>query len=113
MMVCIFLMFSAFFEIKIRYLFAAIAAASIAHEGTRGTGTRFFKKYLGCWVKISIYFVIAFIANQMFMGFYERAIESVSENSFNINLLFMISTNLVAGMAMMQTSGLGDEIVGV
>lgn len=113
MMVCIFLMFSAFFEIKIRYVFAAIAAASIAHEGTRGTGTRFFKKYLGCWVKIAIYFVIAFIANQMFMGFYERAIESVSENSFNINLLFMISTNLVAGMAMMQTSGLGDEIVGV
>lgn len=113
MMVCIFLMFSAFFEIKIRYLFAAIAAASIAHEGTRGTGARFFKKYLGCWVKIAIYFVIAFIANQMFMGFYERAIESVSENSFNINLLFMISTNLVAGMAMMQTAGLGDEIVGV
>lgn len=113
MMVCIFLMFSAFFEIKIRYIFAAIAAASIAHEGTRGTGTRFFKKYLGCWVKIAIYFVIAFMANQMFMEFYIRATEAASENGFNVNLLFMILTNMVAGMAMMQTSGLGDEIVGV
>jgi hypothetical protein len=113
MMVCIFLMFSAFFEIKIRYVFAAIAAASIAHEGTRGTGTRFFKKYLGCWVKIAIYFVIAFMANEMLIAFYLRAVESASENVFNINLLFMFLTNLVAGMAMMQTAGLGDEIVGV
>lgn len=113
MMVCIFLMFSAFFEIKIRYVFAAIAAASIAHEGTRGTGTRFFKKYLGCWVKIAIYFVIAFMANEMFMQFYGRAIDATTENGLNINLLFMILTNMVAGMAMMQTAGLGDEIVGV
>lgn len=113
MIVCIFLMFSAFFEVKIRYIFAAIAAAAIAHEGTRGTGVRYFKKYLACWVKIAIYFVIAMIAHQTFIAFYGRAVEAVTENGINLNLMFAVVTNLVAGMAMMQTSGLGDEIVGV
>ena len=113
MIVCIFLMFSAFFEVKIRYIFAAIAAAAIAHEGTRGTGVRYFKKYLACWVKIAIYFVIAMIAHQTFIAFYQRAVSSTTSNGINLNLMFAIVTNLVAGMAMMQTSGLGDEIVGV
>lgn len=113
MIICIFLIFSAFFEIKIRYIFAAIAAAAIAHEGTRGTGVRYFKKYLACWIKIAIYFVIAMIAHQTFIAFYARAVKSVTENGINLNLMFAVVTNLVAGMAMMQTSSLGDEIVGV
>lgn len=113
MIICIFLIFSAFFEIKIRYIFAAIAAAAIAHEGTRGTGVRYFKKYLACWVKIAIYFVIAMIAHQTFIEFYSRAVKAVTENGINLNLMFAVVTNMVAGMAMMQTSSLGDEIVGV
>lgn len=113
MLVCIFLMFSAFFEVKIRYIFAAIAAAAIAHEGTRGTGVRYFKKYLACWVKIAIYFVIAILAQKTFIAFYEKGVSATSVNGININLMFAIVTNMIAAMAMMQSSGLGDEIVGV
>lgn len=113
MLVCMFLIFSAFFEVKIRYIFAAIAAAAIAHEGTRGTGVRYFKKYLACWVKIAIYFVIAILAQKTFIAFYEKGVSATSVNGINIYLMFAIVTNMVAAMAMMQSSGLGDEIVGV
>lgn len=113
MLVCMFLIFSAFFEVKIRYIFAAIAAAAIAHEGTRGTGVRYFKKYFACWVKIAIYFVIAILAQKTFIAFYEKGVSATSVNGINIYLMFAIVTNMVAAMAMMQSSGLGDEIVGV
>ena len=113
MIICIFLMFSSLFEIRIRMIFAPIAVASIAHEGARGAGVRFLKKYLACYIKIAIYFAIAALGTMLTQYFFGRLdSELVGAKGIDINLILMLMANVVAGLAMMQSSGLGDEIVG-
>lgn len=104
--VCIFLMFSAIFEIKIRQLFAPIAVAAISYEGARGSGVRYLKKYLGCLFKIVIYFGIAGIGSALTRHFLSQI------GKDEINVVFALLSNVVAGLAMMQSGGIGDEILG-
>lgn len=104
--VCIFLMFSAIFEIKIRQLFAPVAVAAISYEGARGSGVRYLKKYLGCLFKIVIYFGIAGIGSSLTLHF----LGQIGDDE--INVVFALLSNVVAGLAMMQSGGIGDEILG-
>lgn len=121
MLISMFLIFSAVFEVKIRQIFAPAAVAVIAYEGSRSSGVRFLKKYLACFVKIAIYFLIAAIGAQLTVFFMAEILNNgISMTSTGamapksvMNLCMMIGANIVAAMSMMQSSGLGDEIVGV
>ena len=121
MLICMFLVFSAIFEVKLRQIFAPIAVAAIAYEGGRSTGVRFLKKYMACFVKIALYFTIAAIGAEMTIFFYYKVAtvkdfagtDGVMAPENVINLIMMIGSNIVAAMSMMQIGGLGDEIVGV
>ena len=121
MLISMFLIFSAVFEVKIRQIFAPAAVAVIAYEGSRSSGVRFLKKYLACFVKIAIYFLIAAIGAQLTVFFMaeilNNGISTTSTGAMDpksvMNLCMMIGANIVAAMSMMQSSGLGDEIVGV
>lgn len=113
MIIGIFLMFSAIFEVRIRQLFAPVAVATIAHEGARGGGVRFLKKYFACYIKIMIYFALAALGSMLTHYFLSNLTSGTSTGTgFNINLVLMLMSNVVAGLAMMQSGGLGDEIVG-
>lgn len=115
MLVCVFLMAIAVFELRIRQLFAPIAVAWISFEGSRANGTRFLKKYVACMIKIAIYFAIAAIGSEMTKFFFTQLGTSsggAGDASQAINLVLMLASNAFAAMAMMQSAGLGDEIVG-
>ena len=120
LLVCMFLIFSAIFEVKVRQIFAPVAVAAIAYEGGRSPGVRFLKKYLACFVKIALYFTIAAIGAEMTAFFFAKTTASapnIEDGKLTveaaINLVMMIGSNSVAAMSMMQIGGLGDEIVGV
>lgn len=113
MVICVFLMYSAIFEIKIRELFAPLAVTSIMVEGSRGSGARFLKKYAACFLKIAIYFAIAYLGMALTKYFFTKAIGDVNQTEMSLNMIYMLMSNVVAGMAMMQTGGLADEILGV
>ena len=106
MAVCVFLMFSAIFEIKIRQLFAPLAVAAISYEGARGSGVRYLKKYFGCFLKIVIYFGIAGIGSLLTIHFLKEV------DKGNMYVILTLLSNVVAGLSMMQSAGLGDEIIG-
>lgn len=114
MVISVFLMYSAIFEIKVRELFAPIAVASIQTEGGRSGGARYMKKYAACFLKIAIYFVLAFMGMYMTNYFYELAKGAAQSNGGELNMefIFMMMSNVVAAMAMMQTGGIADEVVG-
>ena len=116
LVICMFLIYSAIFELKIRQLFAPLAVASIAYEGGRSMGMRFLKKYLACFVKIAIYFFIAAIGSQMTQFFFLEVVGGTAAQDSPkamISILMMLLSNVIAAMAMMQSAGLGDEIIGV
>ena len=111
MVISVFLMYSAIFEIKIRELFAPIAVASIQTEGGRSGGARYLKKYAACFLKIAIYFALAYMGMFMTNYFYKEAV-NIGGGELNMKFIFMMMSNVVAAMAMMQTGGIADEIVG-
>lgn len=121
MLICIVLISTEIFWVKVRQIFAPIAVASIAYEGGRSSGARYLKKYLASFVKISIYFLIAAIGAQMTSFFLEKLIESATYAGPDgqitpeaaVYLVLMVGSNVIAAMAMMQSGGLADEIVGV
>lgn len=138
MLMGMFLIYSTMFEVKLRQFFAPMAVATIAGEGARSSGVRYIKKFFACYIKISIYFVVAGIGSMMTNFFYLKLAESVaglatvaaasgagapstdvalqmSSVQFNVylNLILMVMANIIAAMTMMQTGGLADEVIGV
>lgn len=118
MLLGMYLIIAAVFEVKIRQVFAPIAVATIASEGARSSGTRFLKKYVACFVKIAIYFFIAAIGADLTKYFFHALIAMPEEAdaksaTYVINLAMMLLSNIIASMAMLQSGGLGDEIVGI
>ena len=113
MVIGVFLMYSAIFEIKVRELFAPLAVSSIMIEGSRGSGARFLKKFAACYLKIAIYFVLAYFGMEATRFFFQKLGDTTAEaGGINLAFICMLMSNVVAGMAMMQTGGLADEIVG-
>lgn len=113
MVIGVFLMYSAIFEIKVRELFAPLAVSSIMVEGSRGSGARFLKKFAACYLKIAIYFVLAYFGMEATRFFFQKLGDTTAEaGGINLAFICMLMSNVVAGMAMMQTGGLADEIVG-
>lgn len=128
MLVALFLMYSAIFELKIRQILAPMAVATISFEGARGSGVRFLKKYLACFLKIAIYFLVAWIGYCLSMYFYKRIITNDKIDTANnkdkrkgaadvgapgvMDAIMMLLSNVVCAMAMMQTGGIADEVVG-
>lgn len=113
-----FMMYSAMFELKLREIFAPMAIASISYEGARSAGVRFIKKFLACFIKIAIYFVLAGLGTYMTYYFYQLFLlegtqATPGDNMAALYMVMMFLGNVVAGLAMMQTGGLADEIVGV
>lgn len=114
-----YLTYSMLFEIKLRQVFAPLAIASIGYDGARASGIRFLKKYLTCFLRIGMYFVIAAIGTEMTRFFYARALmtdmEAVKEITVGIatNLILMFGSNILAAMTMFQAGSLADEIVGI
>lgn len=128
MLVALFLMYSAIFELKIRQILAPMAVATISYEGARGSGVRFLKKYLACFLKITIYFLVAWIGYCLSMYFYKRILNNDNIDTANLedkregaadigapgvmDAIMMLLSNVVCAMAMMQTGGIADEVVG-
>lgn len=128
MLVALFLMYSAIFELKIRQILAPMAVATISFEGARGSGVRFLKKYLACFLKIAIYFLVAWIGYCLSMYFYRRILNNDNIDTGNnkdkrkgaadvgapgvMDAIMMLLSNVVCAMAMMQTGGIADEVVG-
>lgn len=128
MLVALFLMYSAIFELKIRQILAPMAVATISYEGARGSGVHFLKKYLACFLKIAIYFLVAWIGYCLSMYFYKRILNNDNIDTANLedkregaadigapgvmDAIMMLLSNVVCAMAMMQTGGIADEVVG-
>lgn len=108
-----FLFFSAVFELKIREIFAPLAVSTIAHEGARSSGVRFLKKYFAIYIKMAVYFIIAVIGYEFTLFFYNRLANAKDAETVLISVVLMMISNFVAAMTMMQSGGIGDEIVGV
>ncbi len=116
MLLSIFLIGTAAFEISIMQAFAPIAVATIAIDGIRSPGVRYLKRYLAAFVKIAIYFFIAAIGAQLTYFYFGQVMASKDTSmtpALAINLIFMLLSNAMAAMAMMQSGGLANEIVGV
>lgn len=111
MAACIFLTFSSVFEIKVREIFTPIAVASIASGGLRSGGVRFLLKYLACFIKIAIYFIISLIGSRLMIFFFDGI--GSTGSGIDMSFVLMLLSPVVTAMAMMQTGGLGDEILGV
>lgn len=109
MLAAMYLIFSAVFEVKIRQIFAPIAVSTISYEGTRSSAVRFLKKYLACFLKIAIYFLIACIGALLTAYFFGQVVKSAKE----VDLIMMLLANIIAAMAMMQSGGIADEILGI
>lgn len=115
MLVCMSLMALAVFELRIRQLFAPIAVAWISFEGTRSNGTMYLKKYVACQIRIAIFFAIAAIGSEMTIFFFQKIIGSsggAGNVDQTISLALMLMSNVFAALAMMQSAGIGNEIVG-
>lgn len=121
--VALFLMYSAVFELKIRQILAPLAVSTIAFEGARGSGVRFLKKYLACFLKIAIYFLVAWFGYLLSMYFYGRILDANVQIGGGLgsgditapgvmDAIMMLLTNIVCAMAMMQTGGIADEVIG-
>ena len=111
---CMYLIYAAIFECKLRELFAPIAVASITYEGARSAGMRYIKKYLAIFVKIGIYFVIAAIGHMVSMYFFNMLLDAKCAPSYiPIYMVLGLMGNVVAALTMMQMGGMADEIVGV
>ena len=65
MLASMYLMYAMVFEIKLRQIFAPLAVAGIALEGPRSSGLRFLKKYLACYLRVTMYFAIAALGAMM------------------------------------------------
>ena len=117
MLLSVFLIGTAVFELKIIQAFAPIAVATIAAEGARSPGVRLLKRYLACFLKIAIYFFIAAVGAEMTKFYYglitKMSAETEMTPALAINLVFMLLSNAMAAMAMMQSGGLSNEIIGV
>ena len=117
MLLSVFLIGTAVFELKIIQAFAPIAVATIAAEGARSPGVRLLKRYLACFLKIAIYFFIAAVGAEMTKFYYGLITKMSAETEMTpalvINLVFMLLSNAMAAMAMMQSGGLSNEIIGV
>lgn len=116
MLLSIFLIGTAIFEIWIMKMFAPLAVASIAIDGIRSPGVRFIKRYFAAFLKIAIYFIIAAIGAELTHLYYGLVVNSHATEmtpGLAINITFMLLSNAMAAMAMMQSSGLSNEIVGV
>lgn len=109
---CMYLIYAAIFECKLRELFAPIAVASITYEGARSAGMRYLKKYLAIFVKMGIYYVIAAIGQVVTIYFFYKIPEATAEQ-VPIFLIMGLMGNVVAALTMMQMGGMADEIVGV
>ena len=94
MLLSVFLIGTAVFELKIIQAFAPIAVA-----------------------KIAIYFFIAAVGAEMTKFYYglitKMSAETEMTPALAINLVFMLLSNAMAAMAMMQSGGLSNEIIGV
>ena len=113
-----YLIFAMVFEVKIRQLFAPIAVAAIGYEGARSSAVRFLKKYLSCFLRIGIYFIIGVIGASMTHFFYAETLKtSIENNEVTIelasNLILMFASNIIAALTMLQAGSISDEIVGV
>ena len=115
-----YLIYSMVFEIKLRQLFAPLAVSTLGYDGARAPAVRFLKKYLACYVRIGMYFVIATIGSEMTNYFYgiivgDPSITDASQISVSAAtaLILMFGSNALAAITMMQAGGLADEIVGV
>ena len=117
MLLSIFLIGTAVFELKIIQAFAPIAVATIAAEGARSPGVRLLKRYLACFLKIAIYFLIAAVGAEMTKVYYGLITKMSATTEMTpalvLNLVFMLLSNAMAAMAMMQSGGLSNEIIGV
>lgn len=120
MLASMYLMYAMVFEIKLRQIFAPLAVAGIALEGPRSSGLRFLKKYLACYLRVTMYFAIAALGSMMTNYFYERVITTATINQLTkldigttACLIMMFGSNALAAITMLQTGGLADEIIGV
>lgn len=120
MLASMYLMYAMVFEIKLRQIFAPLAVAGIALEGPRSSGLRFLKKYLACYLRVTMYFAIAALGAMMTNYFYERVITTATINQLTkldigttACLIMMFGSNALAAITMLQTGGLADEIIGV
>lgn len=120
MLASMYLMYAMVFEIKLRQIFAPLAVAGIALEGARSSGLRFLKKYLACYLRVTMYFAIAALGAMMTNYFYERVITTATINQLTkldigttACLIMMFGSNALAAITMLQTGGLADEIIGV
>ena len=120
MLASMYLMYAMVFEIKLRQIFAPLAVAGIALEGARSSGLRFLKKYLACYLRVTMYFAIAALGAMMTNYFYARVITTATINQLTkldigttACLIMMFGSNALAAITMLQTGGLADEIIGV
>lgn len=113
--VSVFLMFAALFEIYLRWILAPLAMANIAYDGTHSGGMRFIKKSFGVYLKIGIYFAMAFVGWMVEVQFLKQldpaTIHSTGELLINWGMVLL--SNVVCAFMMMQSGGIADEIVGV
>lgn len=120
MLASMYLMYSMIFELKLREMFAPVAVATVGYEGARSTGVRFLKKYLACFIRIALYFVIAAMGYALTQHFYAEtlkiAMTAGNDKEITVSavtsIILMFGSNALAALTMMQSGALADEIVG-
>ena len=101
--------FSIILELGIRRLFFPLAIADIYGEGMRSPGMRYMKKYLACWVRMSICIAVAYLGNQMIATVSGGGGAAGTADDFVNNIAIGYTTIAV----MLKGQDVANDIVGV
>lgn len=97
-------------ELAIRRAFASLAITDIYKDGLRSAGVRYFKRYLGSFIKLMICAFITTLLPKILVVVSPEAFGSVN-NAFNY-LFTVIAINLAAIGVMLKAGSYANDIVG-
>lgn len=100
--------FSIILELGVRRIFFPLAIVDVYGEGMRSSGMRYMKKYLACWVRMSLCIAVAYLGNVLIATVNTSGIIDTS-NAF-INQIAIGYTTIAV---MLKGQDVANDIVGV
>lgn len=101
--------FSIILELGIRRIFFPLAIVDIYGEGMRSSGMRYMKKYLACWIRMSICIAVAYLGNQLIATVAAAGSAGAAADNFINNVAIGYTTIAV----MLKGQDVANDIVGV
>ncbi len=100
--------FSIILELGVRRIFFPLAVVDIYGEGMRSSGMRYMKKYLACWVRMSLCIAVAYLGNLLIVTVNTTGIVDTADAFLN-----QIAIGYTTIAVMLKGQDVANDIVGV